>query len=117
MHFHLLQCALATYHLARITFKTVVPDLLVGILRGTKSRGRPRWQIRIGGIPPLYLDGTARGRGRRRGPMCLSLLQMNEEVASQVPGFAVVRTGRKLAWVGSYLSGREIGIVNLVIEL
>jgi hypothetical protein len=49
--------------------------------------------------------------------MYLSLLQMNEKVALQVPGFAVVRTRRKLAWVGPYVSGREVGIVNLVIEL
>jgi len=49
--------------------------------------------------------------------MCLSLLQMKEKVASQVPGLAVVRTRRELAWVGPYVSEREVGIVNLVIEL
>ncbi len=32
--------------------------------------------------------------------MCLSLLQMKEKVASQLPGLAVVRTRRELAWVG-----------------
>lgn len=117
MHFHLLQCAPAGHHLARIIFKSVVPDLLVRIVPGTKSWGRPRWQIKIGSMPLLYLDCTACGRCRSYGPMYLSLLQMNEKVASQIPGFAVVRTRRKLVWVGPYVSGREIGIVNLVIEL
>jgi hypothetical protein len=49
--------------------------------------------------------------------MCLSLLQMKEKVASQVLGLAVVRTRRELAWVGPYVTEREIGIVNPVIEL
>ena len=49
--------------------------------------------------------------------MCLSLLQMKEKVASQVPGLAVVRTQRELAWISLYVSGREVSIVNLVIEL
>ena len=35
-HSHLLQCASAGYHLVDIIFKTVVPDLLVRILSGTK---------------------------------------------------------------------------------
>jgi len=41
---------------------------------------------------------------------------MKEEVASQVPGLAVVRTRRELAWVGPYVSDREVSIVNLVVE-
>jgi hypothetical protein len=49
--------------------------------------------------------------------MCLSLLQMKEKVASQVPGLAVVRTQRELVWVGPYVSERDIVIINLVIEL
>lgn len=117
MHFHLLQCAPAGYHLTGVIFKTVVPDLLVRILPRTKIWCRLRWQINIGGIPPLYLDRTACGRCRGYGPMCLQLLQMNEKVASQFLGFAVVRTRRKLAWVAPYVSGREVGIVSLVIEL
>jgi hypothetical protein len=36
--------------------------------------------------------------------MGLSLLQMDEKVASQVPGLAVVRTRGKLAWVGPDVS-------------
>jgi hypothetical protein len=102
MHLHLLQCAPAGYHRAGIIFKTVGPDLLVRILPRTKIWGHPRWQMKIGGIPPLHLDRTASGRCRRYGPMCLSLLQMNEKVASQVPGFAIVRTRRKLAGLGPY---------------
>jgi hypothetical protein len=42
---------------------------------------------------------------------------MKEKVASQLPGLAVVRARRELAWVSPYVSDREIGIVNLVIEL
>ena len=49
--------------------------------------------------------------------MCLSLLQMKEKVASQVPGLAVVRTRKELAWISPYMSEREVGIVNFVIEL
>jgi hypothetical protein len=49
--------------------------------------------------------------------MCLSLLQIKEKVASQVLGLALVRTQRELAWVSLYVSRREVGIVNLVIEL
>jgi len=96
MYFYFLQCAPAGYYLAGIIFKIVVPDLLVRILPGTKIWGYPRWQIRIGGIPLLYLDRTAYGKCRYYSPICLSLLQMNEKVASQVPGFAVVRIRRKL---------------------
>ena len=96
MHFHLLR-APTSYHLAGIIFKPIVPDLLVRILPETKIWGSTRWQIRIGGILPLYLDRTACGRCRRRGLMCLLLLQMKEEVASQFPGLAVVRIRRELA--------------------
>ena len=42
---------------------------------------------------------------------------MKEKVASQVPGLAVVRTQRELVWISLCVSGREVGIVNLVIEL
>jgi len=49
--------------------------------------------------------------------MCLLLLQMKEKVASQQPGLAIVRTQMELAWISPYVSGREVGIVNLVIEL
>lgn len=49
--------------------------------------------------------------------MFLSLLQMKEKVASQVSRLAVVRTRGELAWVGPYMSRREVGIVDLVIEL
>jgi len=42
---------------------------------------------------------------------------MKEKVASQAPGLAVVRTRRELAWISLYVSGREVGIVSLVIEL
>jgi hypothetical protein len=42
---------------------------------------------------------------------------MKEKVASQVPGLAVVRTQRELAWISPCVSGREVGLVNLVIEL
>ena len=42
---------------------------------------------------------------------------MKEKVASQVPGLAVVRTRRELAWISPCVSKREVGIVNLVIEL
>ena len=48
--------------------------------------------------------------------MCLSPLQMNEKVSSQVPEFAVIRTRKKLAWVGPYVSEREVGIISLVVE-
>ena len=34
-----------------------------------------------------------------------------------MPGLAVVRARKELAWVSPYVSDREIGIVNLVIEL
>jgi len=49
--------------------------------------------------------------------MCLLLLQMKEKVASQQPGLAIVRTQMELAWISLYVSRREVGIVNLVIEL
>ena len=37
VHFHLLLCTPASYHLARIIFKFIVPDLLVRIVPWTKS--------------------------------------------------------------------------------
>jgi len=49
--------------------------------------------------------------------MRFALLQMNEKVASQLPGLAVVRTRKKLAWVGPYVSRREFGIIDFAIEL
>jgi hypothetical protein len=42
---------------------------------------------------------------------------MKEKAPSQFPGLAVVRTQRELAWISPYVSGREVGIVNVVIEL
>src|SRR4051812_45532420 len=62
MHFHLLHCTPARYHLAALIFKAVVPDLLVRILPGTKIRGCARWKLRIGGITPSNLNGAACGR-------------------------------------------------------
>jgi hypothetical protein len=49
--------------------------------------------------------------------MCLSLLQMKKKVASQVPRLTIVGTQKELAWISLYVSGREVGIVNLVVEL
>jgi hypothetical protein len=42
---------------------------------------------------------------------------MKEEIASKEPGFAIVRTRRKLTWISPYVSGGEvgIGIINLII--
>jgi hypothetical protein len=42
---------------------------------------------------------------------------MKEKVDSQVPGLAIVRTQREFVWIRLYVSGREVGIINLVIEL
>ena len=41
---------------------------------------------------------------------------MNEKVISQLPGLAVVRTRGKLVWVDLYVSGREFGIIDFVVE-
>jgi hypothetical protein len=49
--------------------------------------------------------------------MRLPLLQVEEEVAAQSPGLAIVGTQEKLAGVGPYMSKRQGGIVDLVIEL
>jgi hypothetical protein len=49
--------------------------------------------------------------------MCLSLLQIKEKVASQVPGLTIVRTWVELAWISLDVARREVAIINFVIEL
>jgi len=73
--------------------------------------------MQIGNIPPLYLDRAACGRCRCRHHMRFLLMQVEEEIAAQTPGLAVVWTQGKLAGVGPPVFKGQGGIVDLVIEL
>lgn len=82
MHFHLLQRAPTLYYPASIVPEIVVPHVLVWILSGTKVWRRPRRQLRIGRIPPRFLDLAACGCCFRCRRVFVLLLQMEEKVAS-----------------------------------
>jgi hypothetical protein len=93
-------CASASQHSAGIILKAVRPYLLLWVLPGPKIRSRTGRQMRIDRITPLYLGCAACGRCRCRCHMHLPLLQVEEEVAAQTPGLAVVGTRWKLAGAG-----------------
>jgi hypothetical protein len=59
MHFHLLYYASALDYLPSIISEIVVLYVLIWILSGTEIWSPPTRQIRIGYIPPLFLDRTA----------------------------------------------------------
>lgn len=48
--------------------------------------------------------------------MYILLLQVEEKVASE-PGLTVVGTRSKLAWMGPYMSGRDVSIVKVIVDL
>ncbi|KAH8695836.1 hypothetical protein GQ44DRAFT_694830 [Phaeosphaeriaceae sp. PMI808] len=62
MYFHFLYRVPTCNNLPIVINETVIPNVFVWILSGTEIWGCARRQIRIGGIPPLFLDCTSCGR-------------------------------------------------------
>jgi hypothetical protein len=118
MHFHLLYCASALDHLPSIISEIVVLYVLIWILSGTEIWGPLTRQMRIGRIPPLFLDRTVCDWCYRCCLVYILLLQIEEEIASKEPGLAIVGIRRELTWISPYVFGREVGIsiVDLIIR-